>query len=184
MDGNINDENVGRIAERIVANELEFRGFRVSDVNKEGTAANVDLIAVKGGRPWQIQVKGASNKAKDGWWVGYGYCNPNRLSKPWFNSSSGFYIADVVVLVAVRSPIDYRCVIMPVEKAEEAVQVNLNREYRSPTLKGTPRKGTGYAYGNLDSYIPKTTPERQLLFGNEQSILNQYDGNWDDAFPG
>jgi len=25
--------NVGRIAERIVSNELEFRGFRVNDLN-------------------------------------------------------------------------------------------------------------------------------------------------------
>ena len=28
-----------RIAERIVSNELEYRGFRVSDLNKEGTSA-------------------------------------------------------------------------------------------------------------------------------------------------
>jgi hypothetical protein len=30
----INKHNVGRIAERIVSNELEYRGFRVSDPNK------------------------------------------------------------------------------------------------------------------------------------------------------
>lgn len=34
----INRHNVGRIAERIVSNELEYRGFRVSDLNKEGTS--------------------------------------------------------------------------------------------------------------------------------------------------
>jgi hypothetical protein len=39
---NINRHNVGRIAERIVSNELESRGFRVSDLNKEGTSANAD----------------------------------------------------------------------------------------------------------------------------------------------
>ena len=44
----IHKGNVGRIAERIVSNELEFRGFRVSDLNKEGTSANADLLAVQG----------------------------------------------------------------------------------------------------------------------------------------
>jgi len=182
MNGSMNDVNVARIAERIVANELEYRGFRVSDLNKEGTAANADLIAVKDGRPWQIQVKGASNTKEDAWWVGYGYCNPTRLKEKWFNSRSSFYVADVVVLVAVKSPTDYRCVIMPVDKAEEAVQINLDREYRSPRLDGKERTGTGYAYGNLDSYIPKTSDERRALFVKEQEILNKYDGNWEDVF--
>ena len=36
----IGKSNVGRITERIVANELEYRGFRVSDLNKEGGSAN------------------------------------------------------------------------------------------------------------------------------------------------
>ena len=88
----------------------------------------------------------------------------------------------MVVLVAVKSPTDYRCVIMPAAKAEEAAQVNLDREYRSPRLNGKERKGTGYAYGNLGSYIPKTTDERRALFIREQEILNKYDGNWEDAF--
>jgi hypothetical protein len=46
----INKHNVGRIAERIVSNELEYRGFRVSDPNKEGTSANADLLAAKVGK--------------------------------------------------------------------------------------------------------------------------------------
>src|SRR4051794_27192424 len=70
----IGSQNVGRIAERIVANELEARGFRVSDLNKDGTAPNADLLAVGPGRTLQIQVKGATNGPKDRWWVGYGYC--------------------------------------------------------------------------------------------------------------
>jgi hypothetical protein len=47
-------ENVGRLAERIVANELEWRGFRVSDLNKDGLSPNVDLIAAGHGNVWQI----------------------------------------------------------------------------------------------------------------------------------
>jgi HJR/Mrr/RecB family endonuclease len=65
----VNRHNVGRIAERIVSNELEYRGFRVSDLNKEGTAANADLLAARDGKTWQIQVKGTS-----GTWFDYGYC--------------------------------------------------------------------------------------------------------------
>lgn len=52
--------NVDRIAERIVSNEFGFRGFRVSDIKKEGTSANADLLAAKTGKTQQIQVKGAT----------------------------------------------------------------------------------------------------------------------------
>jgi hypothetical protein len=43
-DVKIVQRNVGRIAERIVSNELEARGFRVSDLNSDGAAANADLL--------------------------------------------------------------------------------------------------------------------------------------------
>jgi len=56
----INKGNVGRIAERIVANEVEWRGFQVSDLNKEVTAANADLLAAKSGKALQVQVKGST----------------------------------------------------------------------------------------------------------------------------
>jgi hypothetical protein len=52
----INQHNVGRIAERIVSNELEFRGFRVSDLNKEGTSANADLLAARIGKTTTLSV--------------------------------------------------------------------------------------------------------------------------------
>jgi hypothetical protein len=45
METLIDKRNVGRIAERIVANELEARGFRVTDLNRQGLAANADLLA-------------------------------------------------------------------------------------------------------------------------------------------
>lgn len=120
----INQKNVGKIAERIVANELEFRGFRVSDLNKEGTAANADLLAARdGGRTIQIQVKGASQTDK--WfWINYGNCTEEMIADrklPMFNRHSSFYKADIVVLVAVRSPKEYSCVVLPVAVAEQSV---------------------------------------------------------------
>ncbi len=181
MDAAINKDNVGRIAERIVANELEYRGFRVSDLNKEGTSANADLIAVKDGKPWQIQVKGATNTEKDGgWWFQYGYCNDAVIkdrNEPMFNRHSSFYMADVVVLVAVKSPKDYCCVVLPVQKAEEAAQINLDREYRIPKADGSSKK-PAKVWTALD-YVPvRTTEARKASFAREQEILIQHRDNW------
>src|ERR1700733_7497215 len=106
----INRHNVGRIAERIVSNELESRGFRVSDLNKEGTSANADLLATRDGKTWQIQVKGATEE--NGWWFGYGYCTEAIIAGKgkeegrMFNrcSPDSFYKAEIVVLVSVKLP--------------------------------------------------------------------------------
>jgi hypothetical protein len=139
----INSKNVGRIAERIVANELEFRGFRVSDLNKEGTAANADLLAVSPTQTLQIQVKGTANGPKDRWWAGYGFCNERVIAgvEPMFNRlTNNFYAANFVVLVAVRSPQKYRCFVLPIKIAEKAAQLNLDGDYRIPTRAGEPKK--------------------------------------------
>jgi hypothetical protein len=139
----ITQRNVGRIAERIVANELEARGFRVSDLNSDGTAANADLLAVSPNQTLQIQVKGAANAPKDYWWVGYGYCTDQILAdkkEPMFNRRKSFYTAQVVILVAVRSPKEYSCIVLPVDAAEKAAQLHLDLTYRTPTRAGQPRK--------------------------------------------
>lgn len=177
MEVRIGKENVGRIAERIVSNELESRGFRVSDLNKDGISANADLIAVKNGKPWQIQVKGATNTDKDAWWFQYGYCkDPTNPKEEMFNCRSSFYEADIVIVVAVKSPTDYRCVVLPVEKAEEVAQINLDREYRPPKANGSSRK-PGKVWTALD-YIPQTTDERKTSFAKEQAVLKCYLNNW------
>lgn len=85
----ITKHNVGAIAERIVANELEARGFCVSHLNKDNSnAPNADLLAVTPQSTIQVQVKGAVNKSSDPWWVGYGYCTPTIIAnrdEPMFN---------------------------------------------------------------------------------------------------
>lgn len=138
----IDQKNVGRIAERIVSNELEARGFRVSDLNRDGRAENADLVAAGDKNFWQIQVKGAANKSDERWWVQYGFCTDEIIDRkePMFNRHSTFYKANLVVLVAIRSPKEYRCVVLPIEAAEEAAQKNLDREYRTLTRKGTRKK--------------------------------------------
>lgn len=109
--GVVSQKNVERIAARIVANELEFRGFR-------------------------------RNKGWENWWVQYGYRDADTIAKkqPIFNRVASFYKADIVALVAVRMPDEYCWVLLPVAKAEEAVQLNLDRDYRTLTLKGAPRR--------------------------------------------
>jgi hypothetical protein len=132
--------NVGRLAERVVANELEWRGFRVSELNKDGLSPNVDLIAAGHGRVWQIQVKGASNTGP--WWVQYGHCTPEVIEdrEPMFNRRDSFYKAEIISLVAVRAPSEYRCVILSADDAERAAQINLDRDYRTLTREGAKKK--------------------------------------------
>jgi len=174
----VSAKNIGKIAERIVANEFEVRGFRVSDLNKDGQSANADLIAVGLGRVWQIQVKGATNTAKDGpwWWVEYGFCNQNVISRkgPMFNRKSSFYKADIVVLVAVRSPKDYCCIVLTVSSAEEAAQLNLDRDYRVPTKRVEPKKPYKVWVG-LD---PRPKENSIPLRDTERQILESHRDNW------
>jgi hypothetical protein len=175
----VNQHNVGRIAERIVSTELEYRGFRVSDLNKEGISANADLIAVRDGVPWQIQVKGASNKVKEGWWWNYGRCSEAiiRREEPMFNKArNSFYRADIVVLVSARSPKDYQCLVLPVEIAERAAQINLDAYSRRAKRNGDPHK-PGPIWVCLD-WIATKDPSRKALYEAEQELLRPHRDNW------
>jgi hypothetical protein len=177
----INSQNVGRIAERIVANELEYRGFRVSDLNKEGTSANADLLAAKDGKTWQVQVKGSTEDG--GWWFGYGHSNDGIIAKaePMFNRSlrAGFYKAQVVVLVSVKSPKEYDALILPVDIAEQAAQINLDRDFRTPRIKDGAPKKSGPVWVSLD-WIPRSRVDlRRSFFDAEIKLLTPYRNHWD-----
>ncbi|HTN61156.1 MAG TPA: hypothetical protein VL147_06325 [Devosia sp.] len=177
----IDRSNVGRIAERIVANELESLGWRVSDLNKDGLAANADLIAAKDGLVRQIQVKGASNKEGERWWFHYGYCTEEIIEEktPVFNRKSGFYIADFVVLVAVRSIKEYRCIVLPSAAAESLAQHNMNLCYRTLTRKGEKRK-PGKVWASIVS-APREhdrTPEARKNMEEERKLLLEHEGAW------
>lgn len=175
----INRRNVGRIAERIVSNELEYRGFRVSDLNKEGTSANADLLAARDGQTWQIQVKGATQDI-DGEWVSYGFCNDAIIAKkePMFNRHvSNFYMAQVVVLLSIKAPKHYSSLVLPVEIAEEAAQMNLDREYRTRKRDGGIRK-PNRVWAWLDKVPPGIDEARKTLLKKEQAFFKPYRDNW------
>jgi hypothetical protein len=176
---NINRHNVGRMAERIVSNELESRGFRVSDLNKEGTSANADLLAAKDGRTWQIQVKGAT-EGGSAWWVNYGFCQQEVIDgqKTMYNSVESFYRAQVVVLVSVKSASDYRCVVLPVAEAEKAAQLNLDHAYRTLKSDGSKKK-PGKVWTYLE-YNPKVRDAARIPIQQaERAIITKYLDNWD-----
>jgi len=175
----INKNNVGRIAERIVSNELESRGFRVSDLNKEGTSANADLLAAKDGKTWQIQVKGAT-EGGSGWWVNYGYAQQDVLDdrKRMYNSVESFYRAQVVVLVSVKSASDYRCVVLPVREAEKAAQLSIDHSFRTLKRDGSKKK-PGKVWTYLE-YDPKVRDQSRLpIMKAEREIIAKYLDNWD-----
>ena len=178
----VDKHNVGRIAERTVANELESRGFRVSDLNKEGISANADLIAARNGRTWQIQVKGATydHTCENGWWINYGFCDDAILegTKGMFNRVSGFYKAEVVVLVCVKTLTCYKCVVFPLRVATDAAELNLKSEYRTLKRDGSPKRA-GRVYASL-GYTPKALDASKMpLREAEQRLLSQYLERWD-----
>lgn len=179
--GKIGKGNAGRIAERIIANELEYLGFTVRDLNLEGLAANADLLAVKDGQVWLIQVKGSrynEQYSNNGWWFQYGYCKEEHIADNGakiFNRSKGSFRANIVALVCFRSPYEYQFIFLPVELAEEAAQLNLKYAFRGPrvnshpNMEGAPLK-PGIVYFTL--YPTKArTPERQKGIDEEQKML-------------
>lgn len=175
MSGKIGPKNVGRIAEGIVANELEYRGFRVSYLDGRSRAQNADLIASNRGITWQVQVKGAS-QSSERWWVQYGFCTPEIVMarQPMFNRRDGAYKADIVCLVAVRSPNSYRCIVLKVLQAEEAARINIDRYYLGAKLDGSPRKA-GKVWVALDATPREAVNEARK---REREILLSGDDNW------
>jgi hypothetical protein len=161
---------------------LEYRGFRVSDLNKEGTSANADLLAAKDGRTWQIQVKGCTEE--DGWWFGYGFCNEAIIARKesMFNhcTDSAFYKAEIVALVCVKKPNEYSCIVVPVEIAEKAAQMNLDREYRKPRRDGGARRPGRVFVSPEFPPSPKDAPRRSS-FEAEAKLLEPYRDNWEMA---
>ena len=146
FDLHIGKENVGKISERIIANELEACGFLVRDLNLEGISANSDLLAIKDQFVWQVQVKGSTydeTYPNNGWWFQYGYCHEEHIRNPdvkMFNRVKGPFKANIVAMVCVRSPYEYQCIFLPVEDAETAARINLNYAYRTKKKDGTDRK--------------------------------------------
>jgi hypothetical protein len=92
-------------------------------------------VAIRSGQTLQIQVKGSTNGPKERWWVGYGYFTEQMTASKKqilagkeriFNRiKNNFYKADYVILVAVKSPKEYSCIVLPVGIAEKVARLHL-----------------------------------------------------------
>lgn len=178
--------NVGRIAERIVMNELEARGYHIIDLAYASrTFANVDFIASKNGRSFNVQVKATSVKPNKRRAVQYGYCNEELVAdraKTVFNGRTEAALrADVVVLVGVRSPKDYWAIVLPVDRAEECAQINIEQYYRQTKEDGS-RRTPNKIFMELDVSLrarASVHPEKQ----RERDILLAHVDAWDLGAP-
>jgi hypothetical protein len=170
--------SIGKIAERIVMNELESRGYRATDLNKDGLSANSDVLAAKDGKTWQIQVKGATNKPNDRWWIQYGHCDAKTINRetPVFNRRDSFYTAQYVALIAIKSPSKYRCFILPVEMAEKAAQTNLDRYYRKPRVRDGGVRKPGKIWVTVEE--SERDRRRDPLLDEERKILREAEDAW------
>ena len=113
--------------------------------------------------------------------MGYGYADAKVVagSKPMFNRvTASFYKADTVALVAVRTPNEYRAVVLPVADAEAAAQINLDHAFRTLTLKGEPRSPDAKAWVYLNKTPNARDTTRQPLLEDELKILQPYIDNW------
>jgi Holliday junction resolvase-like predicted endonuclease len=172
----MNDKsNTGRIGERLVANELESHGYRVTSLNKEGNATNADLLAAKSGKHWLIQVK--TSKYQRDWQVTYGYTSQEHIdgtSRHIYNEHpDGDYHADIVVLVAMKTLREYRCIVMPVDTAEKAFQLQLEEYWTKPTKRDGHAKKPARCWASLDRAI-KGSPLRE----QERKILIEHEDAW------
>lgn len=118
---------------------------------------------------------------ENGWWFQYGYCKNDHIQTSdakMFNRVTSSFCADIVVLVCVKSPREYQCVVLPVEVAEKAAQINLNYAYRTKKRDGSEKKPSVVWTA---FYIPKTTPEKREQMEREQKLIKPYIEKWDFA---
>jgi hypothetical protein len=175
----IEKQNIGKIAERITMNEFEFNGYRATDLNKDGLSPNADILVVKNGKAWQVQVKGSANKPTEPWWINYGYCDQSMIqdrSAQAFNKrSDSYYRASHIAFVAARSPSQYRCLIVPVATAEMAVQLALDRSYRQPRK----RDGGQYKPGKMWVSIEPSSRTNSERMEGERKLLLPFENHWE-----
>ena len=79
------------------------------------------------------------------------------------------------MLVAVLSPTEYRCVVLPTVTAETAAQIDLDRSFRKPKRDGGLRK-PGKMWVDLDPSPEKR--RRDPLLGQESELLKEHINKW------
>ena len=134
---------VGRTGEAAAKQELEDRGWTVTDLNfTQRNTPNVDLAAQKGDRIVNIQVK-TYNKTYG--WIWGGSVTPAICAGgPLFNKKKRATYCDFVICVppaslgdkgkTVRE--DWRFFVMPVNIADNLFRININAYFNTPKKNG------------------------------------------------
>ena len=135
------------IGERIVANELTYRGFLVVNTNSgEQNSHNIDIIALKDGQRCTIQVKASSSSSHKGQY----FMGMYRKTGDYFNRKPGPR-ADIIISVYFFSPSDYLCLILPVTDAERVCRQHGEQWMKTPKRDGQERSSKFPIYINPKS---------------------------------
>ena len=126
---------VKALGERIVANELTFRGWLAVNTNSgEENSPNIDLIALKDEKRVTIQVKTTSARSHKGQhFMGY-----YKEGGGYFNTKNG-PSCDFVVAVYVYSPARYSCLVLRTGDAEQMCRQHGNYWVNVPKRNGERR---------------------------------------------
>jgi len=126
---------IGAIGERIVANELTFRGFLAVNANSgEENSPNFDIIALKGKQRPTIQIKTSNASSHKGQYF-FGYY---KETGDYFNTKNGPK-ADIIIAVYLYNPISYSCLILPVKDAERVCRRQASHWMNTPKKNGQKR---------------------------------------------
>jgi hypothetical protein len=79
----------------------------------------------------------------------------------------------------VLSPKEYSSIVLAVQIAEEAAQLNLNRQYRTLTRKGGVAKKPGIVWIAPDFPPKPRDPSRKDLWEAERRLLEPCRDNWE-----
>lgn len=117
---------VKAIGERVVANELTYRGWVAINANSgEENAPNIDIIALNKNKRITIQVKSSTASSHKGhYFLGY-----KKGDNAHFNTKYG-PIADYIIAVYIFSPTNYTCLVLPVNEAERVCTIH-NKHWMS-----------------------------------------------------
>lgn len=156
----------GDIGERIVAAELEARGWAVSlpRVNQP----NYDLIAEKSFGPVYVQVKTSSEKQRLDW-IAAGKCTEGILynGRPMLNSVEAERPCDVVVCVTylLADPRRYQCWVFPKDEAEEIFRRQAIAYYSQRKRDGSARK-PGPVFIKAEGQAQQNVPDDRFLISS------------------
>ena len=82
-----------------------------------------------------------------------------------------------IILVCVKSPQEYRCLVLPLTIAERAAQLNLEHSFRLPRANQAKKK-PGKMWVSPDYPAVSRNPNKIPLIGQEIALVLPYKNAW------